>query len=301
MIDHQLQEQLLLYYHRKWKEDPLNIPSLASFNETQETPIEDQQLEANAWYMVEHGLIKRPLETSFSTRITEYGVHRAESIVYSPDVEIREKILVKMKEEYDNDPTKSIQGHELEEYLGISKTERLRNLMILEYDGYIDLQLYGGGGSYSKITAAGIDALAQPILVNYEAELMKGAYEKLYTLENSLRRFLEKELYDEYGDDWWEKGVSQGVQREARELKEKEQGTEPDINYTLFPHLRLIIIKDDNWNNRFEAKFVTQGTFISRLEELEPIRNKIAHSRMLTDRERMTLDLMSRDILDKIS
>jgi len=301
MIDPELQKEMLLFFHRRWKEDPINITRLTSFNEEQEIPIDEKKLEANAWYMIEHGLIKKPLTTAFETRISKHGVHVAEGIVYSPDVETREKILKIMKEAFDEDSSKRVRGSDLESTLGLSKIDILRNIMILEYDGLIDLQMYSGGISYSKISARGIDALEEPISINYEAELMKKAYENLYTLENALRRFLEKELYAEYGDDWWEEGASQKVREEAARVKANENGVEPDINYTLFPDLRLIIIRENNWKNRFETKFVTQGTFIARLEELEPIRNKIAHSRMLNDREILKLELMSKEILEKIS
>ena len=251
--------------------------------------------------MVEKDVIKKPRTTGYDTRITLFGVTVAEHLRYSPDIEFRSNILKKLKESYDRNPKKYIQNSHLEAELQLSKEEVLRNLLILEYFGQIRLRLYSGGHSEAKIKAEGIDSLKRPIEIDYESELMKESYSKLYILENGLRRYLEKTLYEEYGEDWWKKGVSHRVRSEVETLKAQCGGTEPIINYSLFPHLRLIIIKDGNWKKIYEPIFESQNTYIARLEELEPIRNKIAHSRMLSDEEITKLELFYKEIMEKIS
>ena len=99
-------------------------------------------------------------------------------------------------------------------------------------------------------------------------------------------------LRDEFGEDWWEKGVSNPIRTKAE--GNKENGNFSLIYYTDFEDLRLI--PNRNWH-LFEPKLKSQLGIISSLVELEPIRHKIAHTRLLTRDEIQKLEVFHREIV----
>ena len=61
------------------------------------------------------------------------------------------------------------------------------------------------------------------------------------------------------------------------------------LYYLDFPDLKKIIDRKDNWEEYFIKYFTDKDVFISLLRELEPIRNKIAHHRLITNSDIMVL------------
>jgi hypothetical protein len=128
----------------------------------------------------------------------------------------------------------------------------------------------------------------------------KDGYERLHALENELRTFILKTLMLKHGHAWWEETVPETVRQKKwnspKELKQKELNSrlydsetmQHLIHYTNFGDLKKIIEDDKNWNAIFEPEFGGQG-IIYKLGELEPIRNKIAHNRYLTEENEAAL------------
>lgn len=129
--------------------------------------------------------------------------------------------------------------------------------------------------------------------------------EKIRDLEEVIRTFISTELGKIYGGDWWVKGIPPDVKKNAEEKREKaiRSGTE-DINVSLiqfidFSDLSKILDRRDN-RKVFGDKLKPIEAFIMKLKELEPIRNKLFHSRELSKKDLDKLNLYTQEFLDKI-
>lgn len=83
---------------------------------------------------------------------------------------------------------------------------------------------------------------------------------------------------------------------------EEEQKLGPTLNlhpiwYVDFMDYVEIITRGDNWKQAFEQIFKNKDDIRVTMEKLAPIRNKIAHMRPLTEREKKNLDALSENIL----
>lgn len=88
---------------------------------------------------------------------------------------------------------------------------------------------------------------------------------------------------------------------QIRRNAEKEKQKEPDsqfnlLYYTNFQDLRKIILRNENWHDIFEPYFRRVERVSSMLDELEPIRHRIAHTRKLSNEEFEKLDLFYREL-----
>jgi hypothetical protein len=68
------------------------------------------------------------------------------------------------------------------------------------------------------------------------------------------------------------------------------------IHYINFPEYQKIITKRDNWREIFSEYFGDRGIFSAKIQELEPIRNKIAHMRGLSEYEKTRLKMYAIDL-----
>ncbi len=84
----------------------------------------------------------------------------------------------------------------------------------------------------------------------FDADIRKSArrmadfYVIYFCFENSVRRLIKETLVEEYGTDWWEKGVPQGIKDNVKKLQEAEKETtlvipsnEDQLTYTNFGEL----------------------------------------------------------------
>src|SRR5215210_9211071 len=117
------------------------------------------------------------------------------------------------------------------------------------------------------------------------------AYELLYKLEVGLREFLI-DTFGREGQKWWKQRLPSDVLDKLKEGREKERKTKwiellphHPIYYIDFPDLKKIIEVKDNWSDAFQKFFGDKDVFCGGLRELEPIRNKIAHSRKISENE----------------
>ena len=128
------------------------------------------------------------------------------------------------------------------------------------------------------------------------------AYLILYDLENSLRVLIINEL-DSISDDWWEQRIPGDIKVNCEQRKEKErlpwldEKEQHPIFYADFADYQKIITQKTNWKEVFKKTFVDKEAISTKLRELNPIRNNIAHNRPLSSNEVETLRLYSKHIL----
>jgi len=279
--------------HDFWLKNPLKTIKLKKYVESGEIEVNEKVLEANVMYLVQKGLIMRPNTLSLDTKITIYGIIEIEYKRNTPDIDMRNNILNYLKEIYDIEPDKYVNLFEISKKFGYSTAEIQRNIWYLDQLDYILSRRTLGGYNSAKISAKGIDFLKEPSILEKEIKVMSYSYSLLYEIENLLRIYYETTLRSEFGNDWWEKGVSKNVKNKAIKNKAKENGNYGIIYYTDFEDLKLIPNKC--WS-LFKDKLISQQSIIGRLNELESIRHKIAHTRLLTNEEIIKLELFNKEI-----
>lgn len=133
-----------------------------------------------------------------------------------------------------------------------------------------------------------------------EAAKMASNYVIFYCLENSIRELIVSRLSDpaEFGDEWWTKGVPQGVRDNAEKNQKKEisagvtpRSPEP-IDYSNFGELGDII--KSNWTI-FGDTFKDVRALERILSSLNTLRGPIAHCKVLSEDEELRLHLSLRD------
>lgn len=130
-----------------------------------------------------------------------------------------------------------------------------------------------------------------PLLANTDLEVaqkMSQLYIILHCWENSVRNFITETLKIKIGNDWWDKTKNKELERKFDDRKSKEtnlkwtspRGTENPLFYLDWGDLVKIIRKH-------EIHFLEQIPDIKfielRLEELERLRNIIAHNGLVPD------------------
>ena len=105
----------------------------------------------------------------------------------------------------------------------------------------------------------------------------------LYELENTLRQFVSSKIainnceIDEDFVKSWEST------KKKEFLPPRKPLETPLINYSSFEQLRRIITQNNNWEKIFKSHFGRQNGVISRINEIDEIRDTIAHNRILSD------------------
>lgn len=127
-------------------------------------------------------------------------------------------------------------------------------------------------------------------------------YQILKKLEQTFREFIQSKLTT-ISKNWWNERVSEDVRINAEQRKKKNEspwnwvvGGSPLIDYIDFTDYAKIITRRDNWNDAFRDVFHNREELLSKLKELEPIRNAIMHSRNLNSKQIQRLQLYSDDL-----
>jgi hypothetical protein len=114
------------------------------------------------------------------------------------------------------------------------------------------------------------------------------AYETLFSIETLLREFIIESLTESIGPKWY-KQLSNDLLDKYKAAQKIETSSywkshicHHPIYYLDFPDLHKIIIRRDNWRNVFSATFHKEEVISGHLVSLEPIRNKIAHNRLIS-------------------
>jgi len=135
-------------------------------------------------------------------------------------------------------------------------------------------------------------------------EVVIAPHNILRDLETRLRQCIQAKLQS-VSSNWWVERVPDDVRKKAEERKSKdekpwpwyERKELPPIFYVDFTDYAKIIRRRDNWKQVFKPIFKDEEIISSKLRELEPIRNAIAHNRDLTPHERERLKLLATDIV----
>jgi len=133
------------------------------------------------------------------------------------------------------------------------------------------------------------------------------AFRLLYTLEQELRSTIISELSHLEPSNWWLDRIPRDVRENAEtrageklELEPSKHAEEDLLEYVDFASYVKILLRKNNWNQAFESLFPSREWLKSRLEELEPIRNDIAHGRELNVRSLERLRMFASDLLDAL-
>lgn len=134
---------------------------------------------------------------------------------------------------------------------------------------------------------------------------MAEAYTYLYSVENSLRLFIEKVAKEKYGDSYFSQlTIPRNLQRTIAERQKNDdankwlsiRGTE--LFYLDFKDLGAVI--DNNWDI-FKDYFPSQSFILSKLNDMAECRNKIAHNSYVDDIERNLMKTYYNVILKQVS
>lgn len=134
---------------------------------------------------------------------------------------------------------------------------------------------------------------------------MAEAYTYLYSVENSLRLFIEKVAKEKYGANYFSSlNITKDLKRKIEERMENGKaqkwlgvrGTE--LFYLDFKDLGSII--NNNWDI-FKKYFPSQDFILPKLSDMAECRNKIAHNSYVNDVERNLMKTYYNVILKQIS
>lgn len=153
-----------------------------------------------------------------------------------------------------------------------------------------------------------LDVSRTPLLETSQIEIaykMGEVYVALHCLENSVRNLIRTVLQDKFGQQWWDKAASsemkqKAINRKNREAKHKwlsSRGAD-ELNYIDWGDLVTLIRK---FPKEFETFIgITKFTEL-KLEELENLRNTIAHNGVLPDDEISRVELYFKDWCKQVS
>ncbi len=127
------------------------------------------------------------------------------------------------------------------------------------------------------------------------AELWALEYQ-MQKIETKLRRFIEDRLSGVY-KEWWEKLIAEEIRKNVENrIKESskvlwfsEQPISP-LDYLLFPREYIEIITNNECWKHFKSDFKHKAMIEGKLIGLGHIRNKIAHYRKTSDREKQMFE-----------
>lgn len=147
-----------------------------------------------------------------------------------------------------------------------------------------------------------IDALDDVNIEN--AKAMAVVYTAIAAFESGVRTLVKKTLIEKHKEEWWEKGLSNGVRERAHKRMEDEQsvkwhaqrGQDP-INYTTFGDLKNAM--QNNWD-AFEDLIVNLAWAAGIFDVIERSRNVIMHSGILENEDIERLGVNIRDWVKQV-
>lgn len=162
--------------------------------------------------------------------------------------------------------------------------------------------------SPEEIIRERLDVSNTPLLTTADianAYKMGQVYVALHCLENSVRNLIREVLKDKLGEHWWDKAASDPMKRKLSERKSREEKNKwltsrgaDELHYMDWGDLVTLIRK---FPKEFES-FIGSTKFAElRLEELENLRNTIAHNGVLPDNEITRIELYFEDWRNQVS
>lgn len=125
----------------------------------------------------------------------------------------------------------------------------------------------------------------------------------LKEVESSLRRFIEQKLSAQR-TDWWTSYVPANIRNRVENRMHRSEVVWPWhsltssnlVDYLDFSDYRKIILETNNWDHVFKHVFASKAFIETRLTEIEPIRNDIAHSRSISKTSQDKLRIYSEEL-----
>lgn len=140
---------------------------------------------------------------------------------------------------------------------------------------------------------------------NVQGYQMAEAYTYLYSVENSLRLFIEKVAKEKYGEDYFSHlTIPSSLQRTISGRQKNDESNKwlsvrgTELFYLDFKDLGAVI--DNNWDI-FKEYFPSQSFILPKLNDMAECRNKIAHNSYIDDIERNLMKTYYNVILRQIS
>ncbi|MAG02772.1 hypothetical protein CMI42_05525 [Candidatus Pacearchaeota archaeon] len=106
--------------------------------------------------------------------------------------------------------------------------------------------------------------------------------DSLYLFENNVRELIRILLEIEHGSKWWREGVPKKVRAKCASRREEGLDEEREVDLLLFADFYdyKVIIES---NKNIFSDYIDTKEWCSKLQDMEPIRNAIAHNRPLTN------------------
>ena len=128
-----------------------------------------------------------------------------------------------------------------------------------------------------------------------------GHYTILNSVEKALKELIAKKLA-KTSPDWRIERIPPDVRkmaekRKARSLEDQDAGERSLIHYVDFAGYAKIITMEDNWDGIFKEIFHHKEAILTKLKELEPIRNAVMHSRDISLKQIRRLELYANDLI----
>jgi hypothetical protein len=115
------------------------------------------------------------------------------------------------------------------------------------------------------------------------------AFKMLFNIENAFREFIVEEMTRTCGARWHKSRLPSDVAQKYLEAKQYERRTKwitliphHPIYYIDFPDLKKIVEQNNNWREIFSPLFIQKTVTTDALFSIEPIRNAVAHNRLLS-------------------
>lgn len=129
------------------------------------------------------------------------------------------------------------------------------------------------------------------------------AYSVLLQIEVALRELIISEL-SEFGAKWWKQRLPGDIVIKVRQGREYERMVpwrqavpHHPIYYTDLPDLTKVITARNNWDDKFSSIFGNAEHFRNSMRTLEPIRNSVAHSRIISTEDLEVLRGIERSLV----
>lgn len=185
------------------------------------------------------------------------------------------------------------------------------DLYTFVYRGQLTEQALDAAGRHGAATFGDDEHLR--VALNYDLldanDLAAGmrmgtVYAAITAFERAARRFIEKVLQGEHGENWWEDKVSEKIRKFAEQRRDDEDrvkwhGTRGDdpLTYTDLDHLSKII--QQNWED-FEPHVRRVDWMTAIFGNVERSRNVIMHSGFLDDSDVERVGMNIRDWIKQV-
>jgi hypothetical protein len=147
------------------------------------------------------------------------------------------------------------------------------------------------GASVNESSDDELSEILAPFAVSMRTDAIANSrlFAIIFCFENSVRKLVEQRLEETHGTDWWTKCVAGSVRSAAEKVKSNAVSnawldgvTVGMVSFLTFGQLKKVII--DNWTD-FEDLIPTQSWLNQKMDEIESVRNYVAHSRKVSTRE----------------